>query len=682
MILASALGFLLAAIPLEGVVGDDVSARSYFDANNVHVGDPMVLTIDFIGSAEFSDLHPPALSKSVDRRTWKIDDESAKTETYMDARRLVYRVRPLKAGLLEFPSLEFTYEGSNGRGEVKVLTSPIPVHARPGVQAVLAGLDDWASESMPMPDGIVIDLGGRELTDDESFAWRKACNNPTSEAFGQFDFPEAKMNEAACLVVEGKWAMALRVYNALEWRIGQTPAVERGITAALARKHGDPALELPAWRQVGRPWLRHAWPGRLALAAAALALFCAVMWLSGRIVRAMACLALAAMLAAPCQARADASLFDEIDKMMRRQQERMDRLFNSMPMGGGSSLTINGMRQEPVEVKARASLSKDAVSVGDSFEYLLSLECPKNYTISDVQIDVSQKFGLALRGPVENLADADSTNPSNVVHRLSVPVRYDVPFTGDVEFTINGMIEGARTTGSPNRRMTFRFSQNFSAKTNPVKLSIRPLKTDGQPPDFAGAIGSKFLLRRSVDRNSVETNDVVTVRSTLEYSGYVPRGAIPDEMARQEGDAVRASVITWQRYFVADGKNDIPAEDICYYDVGTRKYSRVTAPAIPLSYRSVAASSESAVAVDVAAREKSENEALKALSLHFAPREDSPVVASVVLPEDAQVVETERLRGWRRVEACGHAGWMREEDSGIMQRSRSYSYRSRSDLPV
>ena len=119
MILASALGFLLAAIPLEGVVGDDVSARSYFDANNVHVGDPMVLTIDFIGSAEFSDLHPPALSRSVDRRTWKIDDESAKTETYMDARRLVYRVRPLKAGLLEFPSLEFTYEGSNGRGEMK-----------------------------------------------------------------------------------------------------------------------------------------------------------------------------------------------------------------------------------------------------------------------------------------------------------------------------------------------------------------------------------------------------------------------------------------------------------------------------------------------------------------------------------------------------------------------------------
>ena len=45
---------LAAVIELTGVKGSDLSARAYFDANNVMVGDPMVLTIDFIGEADFS----------------------------------------------------------------------------------------------------------------------------------------------------------------------------------------------------------------------------------------------------------------------------------------------------------------------------------------------------------------------------------------------------------------------------------------------------------------------------------------------------------------------------------------------------------------------------------------------------------------------------------------------------
>ena len=110
-------GFLLSvlcAINLQGVTGSDLRARAFFDANNVKVGDPLVLTIDFLGKAEFKDLHPPALSRHVDRKDWKLDDVSAKTDTYRDARRLTYRIRPMREGVLWFPALEFDYVGDDG----------------------------------------------------------------------------------------------------------------------------------------------------------------------------------------------------------------------------------------------------------------------------------------------------------------------------------------------------------------------------------------------------------------------------------------------------------------------------------------------------------------------------------------------------------------------------------------
>ena len=97
----------LAAISLGGVSGGKISAEASLTAHNVHVGDPIDLMVDFVGEADFTSLHPPSLSGAVDKSVWRIDDKSARTETIRHARRLVYRIRPLKEGLLEFPALEF-----------------------------------------------------------------------------------------------------------------------------------------------------------------------------------------------------------------------------------------------------------------------------------------------------------------------------------------------------------------------------------------------------------------------------------------------------------------------------------------------------------------------------------------------------------------------------------------------
>ena len=132
---------LVCAIQLGGVTGTDLRARAFFDANNVKVGDPLILTVDFVGSAEFKDLHPPKLSRVVSARDWKVDDASAKTDTYRDARRLTYRVRPMRDGVVWFPSLEFAYQTPDGSPRV-IRANEIPVHARAGAQVVVAEMEE------------------------------------------------------------------------------------------------------------------------------------------------------------------------------------------------------------------------------------------------------------------------------------------------------------------------------------------------------------------------------------------------------------------------------------------------------------------------------------------------------------------------------------------------------------
>ena len=278
---------MLCAIELAGVHGDSLRTRAFFDANNVKVGDPLVLTIDFIGDADFRSLHPPALAKSVARADWKVDDASAKTDTYRNARRLTYRVRPLREGLLWFPALTFSYAAEGGETRT-TRSNAIPVHARRGSEVVVAGMAEAIDgETMPAPPPLRTDPGVA-LSDDALFAWRKACATPTADAFAAFDFPAARLNEAACAVRDGAWARALSVYSRLEWRIGQTEEVERGIVAALARRFDNPNAELQVWRQILRPVLRFPWPGRVGIVAGAAAAVALLFWLLGRIVRAIA----------------------------------------------------------------------------------------------------------------------------------------------------------------------------------------------------------------------------------------------------------------------------------------------------------------------------------------------------------------------------------------------------------
>ena len=365
--------FLLAAIRLVGVTGGELTTRAYFDVNNAKVGDPLVLTIDFVGEADFTALHPPALSKHVSKEDWKVDDLSAKTETDTKriggffssrevavARTLTYRVRPMREGVLWFPALEFEYEGPGGTVRT-VTANEIPVHAKKGEQVVVKELSA-DTEKMPEPPELAMDPGVA-LGDDELFAWRKACAEPTADAFAEFTFPAGRMNEATCAIRDGQWRRALKIYSRLEWSVGQTPEIERGILAARALKFDNAAAELPVWRVVGRPLLKYAWMGRVGIIFGFVLGVSFLFWLLGRAIRALACIAIVLFLVPAANGQ---GIFEEMERMMEESQRQMQQHMQQMQT---MSFSIGGERQKPVEIKATVRTEPAELQVGEPFSF-------------------------------------------------------------------------------------------------------------------------------------------------------------------------------------------------------------------------------------------------------------------------------------------------------------------------
>ncbi|MGN0855250.1 MAG: BatD family protein [Kiritimatiellia bacterium] len=623
MLLSSIFGLLLGVISLDGVTGDRLSAEAVFDANNVRVGEPLVLQIDFQGVADLSNLHPPALSKHVDAKVWKVDDASAKTDTGRFIRRLTYRVRPRGEGLLYFPALEFSYEHNQGKGRMTFATKPIPVHVKPGQQAALSGRETAAVETQAHPDGIVIRVAG-ELGDDEAFAWKKACANPTEEAFARFDFPEARLNEAACATLNGNWARALNIYRALEWRIGQTPQIERGLVAALASKTGGQVAELPVWRQVLRPVLRYGAVGRVAVLLAVLLALAGLFALSRRLVRALVCVAaLAGVQTASAQ-----SIFDEMDRHMQMMQQQMQQLMRTRP------------REELPPFRPMVSLATDKadVRVGEPFAFILAIEHPKGYTVEVTQLEFSEEYGLVSENRLERLGRGTPSNPSNVVDRLSLKARFDVP----IKAAMTVRLRGTAWRGA--------FGQGYTAVSGPLDFEVKPLPTDNQPAEFAGAVGSGFSLRQQADRTCVATNDVVVLRRTLNYEGVMPEGKDWIGVER------RPHSVSWHEYFIADGRAAVPPAEVVYYDVTTRTYQTARSAAIGLTYISVEESPAATVAVDAGARPAEES--AKVLPLRFYPSARAPVIGKTT----GRPIVTEERGAWLRVDDGRQAGWIRKEE--------------------
>ena len=570
--------FLLAVIELSGVTGSRLTSRAFFDAHNVKVGDPLILTVDFIGDADFSALHPPRLSKMVSAKDWKVDDASAKTDTYRDARRLTYRVRPMREGVLYFPAVEFSYTTPQGAKAI-VRANEIPVHAKRASNVVVEGMDE-DFDAMPSPAALIVELGKepwgvkvQSLGDDELFAWKKACSKPTADAFAQFSFPEAKLNEARCALVAGEWSRAMQIYRKLEWRIGQTEEIERGIVSALALKYENPAVELPVWRQVMRPLLRFAWLGRVLCVIAALLIILLLSRVFAKVVKLFASLSLIVLTLVPLQSSAE-DMFDMMERQMQEMRKQID-------MMDGELSPFSFSRQPPVKIKARAQALSSRPMVGEVFEFVISIESPKRVTLSDIRITPSETYSLKIAGKPRNLQD--ETAGSNVVKRIAIPVRYDAPLKGKIHFTVLGSVSSASSRG--NGMMQFSFPRTFRTATSPIDFEVAPLPTVGQPSDFSGLVSEGLRFHEMCDILKVETNDVVCITYRLyPNNAHVPENFLPPDSAFEMARDPKGKYIDYRRFYVADGAEKTPIVSIPYYDPRSKAYHRVETGGTRLTY--------------------------------------------------------------------------------------------------
>ncbi len=600
---------LFCVIHLGGVSGESLRARAFFDANNVHVGDPLVLTVDFMGEATFKDLHPPALARAVSSRDWKVDDLSAKTDTFSDGRRFVYRVRPMREGVLVFPALDFSYVAPNGETNV-VRANAIPVHARAGRQVVVVEMGEDES-TFPQPPALVEDAAfcaeGLVLSDDEAFKWRKACAAPTADAFAAFTFPAARLNEATCAIREGNWARALSIYRRLEWRIGQTREIEKGFVAALALKTGNPAVELPVVRQVLRPILRFAWVGRVALALGSLLVVAALFFVLSRLVRALAAFALLIAFVPLAQAETVETVTTNADgtvvhrKIVTGGNGNFSFSFSSSSSSSDGAAgkafknffddedAFFGRRRRktraPVEVSVLMTSDKESVVIGETFNLVLSIDQPRDIAFDQgVNLTVAENGKVAPVGRAVPLAALKSENPSNVISRLSFPMRAYAGVT-NLHFTVTGDYVFA-----DDPSFFFRTSTPYSSGEKTCSLVVVSPPEEGRPADFGGLVAESASLFELCDILAPETNDIITITYRLKtVAGFAPVAFLPKDAAyewtRQMDGAGSLSEIVYRRYFVADGAETTPPFSIAYYDLRRRAYRTLTVGGKPLKYK-------------------------------------------------------------------------------------------------
>lgn len=145
-----------------GAISSNLAVRAALDTSVCTAGDPLVFTLDVSGAADLASVFPPALGKLVTGDVFRVDKASVKTDTFADSRRFTWRVRAVKAGTVEFPSIPVAYYDLGKRVYVTVNTDKIPIQVKAGAQATLGALDESGDETgeLPMPDGIDLDPQG------------------------------------------------------------------------------------------------------------------------------------------------------------------------------------------------------------------------------------------------------------------------------------------------------------------------------------------------------------------------------------------------------------------------------------------------------------------------------------------------------------------------------------------
>jgi hypothetical protein len=120
-----------------GSVGTNLNAHAEFDTALCKVGDPLTLTLNVTGSISLGNLRPPLLNLQPELTAdFRIYDDNVETTAIPGGKRFRYRIRPIREGTLEFPSIKLAWFDTKKRNYQTIRTAPIPLQARPNTQIV------------------------------------------------------------------------------------------------------------------------------------------------------------------------------------------------------------------------------------------------------------------------------------------------------------------------------------------------------------------------------------------------------------------------------------------------------------------------------------------------------------------------------------------------------------------
>lgn len=650
-----------------GAISGKLEVSSALDTNVCTAGDPLVFTLEIGGATDLSMVSAPLVKDAFRPDSpFRVDLASLKTETLEASKRFTWRVRALKAGTVEFPSIDVSYFDVQSRRYRTVKTDPIPIQVKAGEQAALGvaeSLDD--DETFPMPDGLEIPFTVRSFTlrhalslafraetetDFAAAAERYAAfvdevgSRPSETAVDGSRFMSTHLsNLGALYVMAGRPREAIAAYRRAEWASGATAATMRGVRAAVARIRNDPRADLPLPRLMFPFWFRLPLWGRIAFALCGAVGVVALFALALKAGRRLSALALAVGIAGMAQAwpfggRSPFSdMFDEMSSMR-------------MNVGGNVS---------PIAVTAR--FVSPTVMMGEPVELEVAVD-PGSVRIAQGSL----RIGIPDM-PAGCIAGAPRSDSNNSYRMRLVFLE---PTTNRLTVAVSGSYSGTYCVTNGNMISSGRVvNQSFRVDATATDIVVTPLPEDGRPADFSGAIGSAFRLSQKLTPNRVHPGDLVTAEYRLDFDGYCPSNAVVQVEGMPPGFKVYdvkeiardARSVTWSQVLVpvSDSATNSAAASLGVYSLRSRRYERIRAEPVPLVFiSSEAASTENTkVMVDVAEKGGSAPSAAT-LALRFAPSARSPIV--VTLPAGTEMRETGRVDGWRRVESSAGAGWIRE----------------------
>lgn len=652
-----------------GAIATTFNATASLDTNICTAGDPLLLTLELVGATDASMVHAPPIEETFKSSPFKLDKSSLKTETLSASKRFTWRVRAVKAGTVEFPSLDVSWFDAAARTYRTLRTAPIPIQVKAGEQAALGALDEAGGETdeFPLPDGLDLPFEAKNFTlkhavtlacraeNEKDFlaaAERYAAFLETLRGGAAKDAPDGQAfaathwaNLGALYVMAGRPREAIKAYVRAEYVGGATAGTLRGIRAATARLKNDPRAELPLPRILFPFWFRFSLTGRIFLAAGAAFALLLLFWMAMRAGRKLALVAIfcgvaASAMAWPFGGRDPfAEFFDDMP---------------SMRMGRGA---------EACPIRAKAWFGSTVTMVGEPVELAVMVE-PGTVRIEPGSIKLEVNFpDLTEKGGLRN----DSPNV------YKVRTTFLESGTNDIAIVVSGAYSGTYCVTNGNMISSGRvMNQPFRIALKPVRIVVKPLPAIGRPLDFSGAVGRRFDLQQTLTPDKVHPGDLVTAEYRLTFDGYCPSNAEVrvDNLSREfkaydVKEAERdAKSVTWRQILVprTTEATNSALVSFSFYNLRTKRYERARAMPARLTFVSseVASTENTRVMINESSRTGSgttEGAPSVALTLRFAPNPKSPVV--VTLPPGTAMRETCRQNGWRRLECDRGAGWTR-----------------------